>query len=79
MFSTDHFRKFFIEFFPDCRHLDLSQSNEIHGRSNEKNGTYEKPNQILATIVESLPLLKCLDISGTNLAGTGELNELVSL
>ena len=51
--------------------MDLSQSAEIQGRSNEKNGTYDRPNQTLATIVESLPHLKCLDISGTNLAGTG--------
>ena len=53
------------------RHLDLSQSSEVRGRSNEKNGLYERPNLTLATIVESLPLLKGLDISGTNLAGTG--------
>lgn len=55
----------------NLRHLDLSQSSEIRGRSNEKNGVYEKPNQTLAAIVEHLPLLKGLDISGTNLAGTG--------
>ncbi|XP_032788885.2 protein zer-1 homolog [Daphnia magna] len=53
------------------RHLDISQSSDIRGRSNEKNGIYERPNQTLATLVESLPYLKCLDISGTNLAGTG--------
>ena len=58
------------------RHLDLSQSSEIRGRSNEKNGLYEKPNQTLAAIVEHLPLLKGLDISGTNLAGTGKMIEV---
>lgn len=53
------------------RHLDISQSSDVRGRSNEKNGTYERPNQTLAIIVESLPFLRYLDISGTNLAGTG--------
>lgn len=53
------------------RHLDISQSSEVRGVSNEKNGFYEKPNQTLAAIVESLPYLRYLDISGTNLAGTG--------
>lgn len=53
------------------RHLDISQSSEIQGRSNEKNGIYDRPNHTLAALVESLPFLKCLDISGTNLAGTG--------
>lgn len=57
------------------RHLDISQSSDIRGRSNEKNGIYERPNQTLATLVESLPYLKCLDISGTNLAGTGKTLE----
>lgn len=35
------------------------------------NGMYTNPNATLAAIVEALPLLKNLDISGTNLAGTG--------
>lgn len=35
------------------------------------NGSYKNPNQCLSMIVESLPLLTHLDISGTNLAGTG--------
>lgn len=35
------------------------------------NGHYKNANQQLAMIVESLPLLSHLDISGTNLAGTG--------
>ena len=56
------------------RNLDVSQSSEIQGRSNERNGTYDKPNQTLATLVECLQLLRCLDISGTNLAGTGKVN-----
>lgn len=46
------------------RHLDISQSLEDSGK-------YERPNQLLATIVESLPGLTSLDISGTNLAGSG--------
>ncbi|KAG4081184.1 hypothetical protein HA402_014632 [Bradysia odoriphaga] len=47
--------------------LDISTcSNGTNG-----NGHYENPNQFLATIIESLPMLTHLDISGTNLAGTG--------
>lgn len=46
------------------RVLDISQSNEKHG-------TFRNENQVLATLVESLPNLTSLDISGTNLAGTG--------
>ncbi|XP_046386506.1 protein zer-1 homolog [Ischnura elegans] len=46
------------------RHLDISQSNEKHG-------TFMNENQTLALLVESLPMLSSLDISGTNLAGTG--------
>jgi Zyg-11 family protein len=46
------------------RHLDISQSKE-------ENGRYENGGQILATLVDSLPKLTSLDISGTNLAGRG--------
>ncbi|CAK1588696.1 unnamed protein product [Parnassius mnemosyne] len=46
------------------RHLDLSHSNERHGK-------YYNPNEVLSTIVTSLPHLQSLDISGTNLAGSG--------
>ncbi|KAL1117159.1 hypothetical protein AAG570_004486 [Ranatra chinensis] len=46
------------------RHLDISQSSE-------KVGFYQKENETLAYIVNNLPLLESLDISGTNLAGTG--------
>lgn len=46
------------------RHLDISQSNERHGK-------YFNPNEVLSKIVTSLPALETLDISGTNLAGTG--------
>ncbi|CAH0547370.1 unnamed protein product [Brassicogethes aeneus] len=46
------------------RHLDISTSKEDRGK-------YNKGNEILTTIVESLPRLTSLDISGTNLAGTG--------
>jgi Zyg-11 family protein len=43
--------------------ISTSKSNSIPG--------YIQPNKTLETIVESLPLLSHLDISGTNLAGTG--------
>lgn len=46
------------------RHLDISQANERHGK-------FMNPNNVLAKIVTSLPHLESLDISGTNLAGTG--------
>uniref|UniRef100_T1IJT0 Protein zer-1 homolog n=1 Tax=Strigamia maritima TaxID=126957 RepID=T1IJT0_STRMM len=46
------------------RHLDISQHIEKHG-------VYRNPNQLLTQIVDSLPRLVSLDISGTNLAGTG--------
>ncbi|KAJ3660871.1 hypothetical protein Zmor_005300 [Zophobas morio] len=46
------------------RHLDISQSKE-------ENGKYENGCQILTTLVNSLPKLTSLDISGTNLAGRG--------
>ncbi|KAJ2954305.1 hypothetical protein O0L34_g2557 [Tuta absoluta] len=46
------------------RHLDISQSNERHGK-------YFNPNEILSKLITNLPLLESLDISGTNLAGSG--------
>lgn len=46
------------------KHLDISQSKD-------RSGKYRNENQVLATIVEHLPYLVSLDISGTNLAGTG--------
>lgn len=46
------------------RHLDVSQSND-------KNGMFGEPDTTLASLVENLPLLVSLDISGTNLAGRG--------
>lgn len=46
------------------KHLDISQSKE-------GSGNYKYENQLLALIVESLPKLVSLDISGTNLAGRG--------
>jgi len=45
-------------------HLDISQCNESRGH-------FKKPNLFLETLVPSLPQLCSLDISGTNLAGTG--------
>lgn len=55
-----------VQIIFDCyvRHLDLSQS-----RSKEVD--YSEPNYILNKICKSLPLLQSLDVSGTNLAGTG--------
>lgn len=50
----------------NLKHLDISQLNEIYG-------TFRIPNQTLASLVESLPNLVSLDISGTNLAGTGNI------
>ncbi|XP_073975852.1 protein zer-1 homolog isoform X2 [Rhodnius prolixus] len=46
------------------RHLDISQSTD-------KMGVYQNENEALAYIVTNLPNLESLDISGTNLAGTG--------
>lgn len=48
----------------NLRHLDISQSEE-------KSGSYDDPNGLLSSLVESLPELRSLDISGTNLAGSG--------
>ncbi|XP_076359935.1 protein zer-1 homolog isoform X1 [Tachypleus tridentatus] len=44
------------------RHLDISQFGEQYS-------LYDDPNQVLRKIIESLPHLTSLDISGTNLAG----------
>ncbi|KAJ8959490.1 hypothetical protein NQ318_022187 [Aromia moschata] len=48
----------------NLRHLDISQSRDEFGK-------YEKGTKMLRTLVESLPRLTSLDISGTNLAGRG--------
>lgn len=45
--------------------MDISQAEESQGM-------YEHENQVLKSIVEALPNLTSLDISGTNLAGKGE-------
>lgn len=45
-------------------HLDISQSKDEFGK-------YDKATKMLRTIIESLPKLTSLDISGTNLAGRG--------
>ncbi|XP_014244618.1 protein zer-1 homolog [Cimex lectularius] len=54
------------------RHLDISQSSE-------KMGLYQKENEALAYIVDNLPNLTSLDISGTNLAGRGVAEQKFSL
>lgn len=48
----------------NLKHLDVSQSKDDQGK-------YEKGDKILSSIVECLPKLTSLDISGTNLAGRG--------
>lgn len=45
-------------------HLDVSQSRDDHRK-------FPKPTAMLTTLVENLSHLTSLDISGTNLAGTG--------
>ncbi|XP_034839387.1 protein zer-1 homolog [Maniola hyperantus] len=45
-------------------HLDISYANEQFGK-------FARPNEVLAGLVTSLIHLESLDISGTNLAGTG--------
>ena len=51
----------------ELRHLDISRfSNQ-----GVANAEYKSPNVVLRAIVQSLPHLSSLDISGTNLAGTG--------
>lgn len=48
--------------FYDIRHLDISQINP-------RDGAFANPNTVLSDIVNGLPQLTSLDISGTNLAG----------
>lgn len=50
----------------ELRSLDISTAFGSTG-----NGVYAEPNETLAQLVERLPWLTHLDISGTNLAGTG--------
>jgi len=49
----------------NLHHLDLSQCNESRGH-------FKQPTQFLSALVSKLDRLQSLDISGTNLAGTGE-------
>eukprot|EP00092_Neocalanus_flemingeri_P043109 GFUD01047412.1.p1 GENE.GFUD01047412.1~~GFUD01047412.1.p1 ORF type:complete len:807 (+),score=257.80 GFUD01047412.1:121-2541(+) len=48
----------------NLHHVDISQCNESRGH-------FKQPTQFMETLVRSLPKLRSLDISGTNLAGTG--------
>lgn len=62
-----HWNKDLIEWIATLRtlrHLDISQANDRHGK-------YFNPNEVLTKLVTNLPELESLDISGTNLAGTG--------
>ena len=56
--------------FLSFRHLDISQI-----KSNQYQGQYENPNEILRNLVQSLVNLSSLDISGTNLAGSGSYED----
>ncbi|XP_003702430.1 protein zer-1 homolog [Megachile rotundata] len=51
----------------NLRHLDISKSNPDRH-------IYENPNTVLADLVNGLPQLTSLDISGTNLAGVQIMN-----
>lgn len=55
--------------FFGCRHLDISQVWKPH--HHHQDGHDGDVNVSLRSLVQSLPLLMSLDISGTNLAGTG--------
>ncbi|RVE54314.1 hypothetical protein evm_001141 [Chilo suppressalis] len=46
------------------RHLDISQSDDYVTR-------YYNPNEVLSKIITGMPMLEYLDISGTDLAGSG--------
>eukprot|EP00092_Neocalanus_flemingeri_P107396 GFUD01137841.1.p1 GENE.GFUD01137841.1~~GFUD01137841.1.p1 ORF type:complete len:763 (+),score=248.66 GFUD01137841.1:337-2625(+) len=48
----------------NLHHVDISQCNESRGH-------FKQPTQFMETLVRSLSKLRSLDISGTNLAGTG--------
>lgn len=50
------------------RFLDVSQANQTYGM-------FECPDTTLANLVQSLPNLTSLDISGTNLSGDGTFDE----
>lgn len=45
-------------------HLDISRSDDVRGK-------FSEPNVVLASLIANLPRLQSLDISGTNLAGSG--------
>ena len=60
---------FFVKIYFFFRHLDISQMNKRQGR-------YEFANVSLRNLVQELPELTSLDISGTNLAGTGTYDDL---
>lgn len=53
------------------QHLDVSHSNDKYGK-------FYKPNLVLSKLILSLPNLVSLDISGTNLAGSGSAAHMSS-
>ena len=53
------------------RHLDISRFSVGQGNNLFPPGEYKNPNQVLRAIDKCLPRLVSLDLSGTNLAGTG--------
>ncbi len=52
----------------------FKKDSEQHDQTQANEGWYENPNMSLRTLVEALPSLTSLDISGTNLAGTGKFD-----
>lgn len=58
------------------RHLDVSQVRKGPENAHVE-GRYDFPNKSLHNLVLSLPELTSLDISGTNLAGSGNYDDLI--
>lgn len=52
--------------------MDISQSSL-------DNGSFQSPNIILSKIIQALPNLVSLDISGTNLAGRGVVDNFIRM
>ncbi|XP_022121517.1 protein zer-1 homolog [Pieris rapae] len=63
--------KWILQVSDNIKLLDISQENEAQG-------TVENASSVLHELVTNLPKLQYLDISGTNLAGTGQGQSLVT-